>query len=78
MKVIIYPNDGGVAVVTPAPDYEDQIEAVASKDVPEGMPWRVIEDKELPPLELGSRWKWSKNGPIKVETIAPSINEESQ
>lgn len=45
MKVIIFPQEnGGVSVVHPAPEYADQIEAVAQKDVPS---WDVWVDTEV-------------------------------
>lgn len=57
---IVYPNDnGGVAIIIPAPEYRDQIEAVAYKDVPAGRPWRIVSVTDLPPRETRSRWRWS-------------------
>ena len=67
MQVIIFPNNnGGVAVITPAPEYADQTEAVANKDVPAGKPWRIIDDSTLPPLESRDRWLWTAEGPLGV------------
>lgn len=40
MQVIIFPQEsGGVSVITPAPEFVDQIEAVAQKDVPYQQVW---------------------------------------
>lgn len=68
MQVIIFPNDnGGVAVIIPAPEFADQIEAVANKDVPTGKPWRIIDDSELPSRNSRDRWLWTSAGPLDVE-----------
>lgn len=50
---IIYPTDeGGVAVLIPAPEWLAQpgnsIEALAEKDVPAGKPWRVVDAADIP------------------------------
>jgi hypothetical protein len=50
---IIYPTDeGGVAVLIPAPEWLAQpgnsIEALAAKDVPEGKPWRIVSVEDIP------------------------------
>jgi hypothetical protein len=67
MQVIIFPNDnGGVAVIVPAPEFADQIEAVAAKDVPAGKPWRIVDDSELPSRDSRDRWLWTENGPLGV------------
>jgi hypothetical protein len=69
MQVIIYPNgDGGVAVIYPAPEFADQIEAVADKDVPEGAAWRIIDASALPDRSSRNRWQWTESGPL---TVAP-------
>ena len=72
MQVIIFPyDDTKVAVVTPAPEYTDQIEAVAHKDVPDGAPWRIIDASELPSRDTRDRWRWTDSGPLAVEPEAP-------
>ena len=48
---IIYPNDdGGVAIIVPAPEYvaEHGIEAVAAKDVPAGKPYKIVDAADVP------------------------------
>lgn len=52
-KRIIYPTDnGGVAVVIPAPEWLAQegntIEKLAEKDVPAGKPFKIIDASEIP------------------------------
>jgi hypothetical protein len=49
MKCIIYTRqDGGVSVVYPAPEFEDNIEFVADKDVPSGIYYQILNISELP------------------------------
>lgn len=46
---IIYPTpDGGVAVIVPAPDCGLTIEQIAAKDVPAGVPFRIVESTDIP------------------------------
>lgn len=67
MQVIIFPQDNnGVAVIYPAPEFADQIEAVAQKDVPKGKPWRIIDDSELPSREFRNKWQWTESGHLTV------------
>ena len=67
MQVIIFPNDdGGVSIIIPAPEFSDQIEAVAQKDVPAGKPWRIIDDSTLPSRDSRDRWLWTADGPLAV------------
>ena len=67
MQVIIFPQDDNkVSVVIPAPEFADQIEAVATKDVPAGKPFRIISDSELPSRDSRDRWLWTETGPLDV------------
>ena len=50
---IIYPTDeGGVAVIIPAPEWLAQegntLEALAAKDVPEGKSWKIVDAADIP------------------------------
>jgi hypothetical protein len=48
-KRIIYPtDDGGVAVIVPAPDCGMAIEEIARKDVPFGKPFKIINTTDVP------------------------------
>lgn len=50
-QVIIYKQDnGGVAVVVPTPEALEQIgiQAIASKDVPAGKPFKIVDVSEIP------------------------------
>lgn len=47
-KRIIYPtDDGGVAVIVPADECCLSIEDVAAKDVPSGVPYKIVEVTEI-------------------------------
>lgn len=48
---IIYPtDDGGVAVIIPAPEYLEThtIEELALKDVPNGKPYKIVDVSTIP------------------------------
>ena len=46
---IIYPtDDGGVAVIIPAPDCGLSIEAIAAKDVPAGKSFKIVDVSDIP------------------------------
>ena len=46
---IIYPtDDGGVAVIIPAPECGLTIEQIAAKDVPAGKPYQIVDVSEIP------------------------------
>jgi hypothetical protein len=48
-KRIIYPNnDGGVAIIVPAPDCGLTIEEIAAKDVPVGKPYKIVDVSDIP------------------------------
>ena len=57
---IIYPtDDGGVAVIIPAPDCGLTIEQIAAKDVPAGKPFEIV-DASVIPTDRKNRnaWRW--------------------
>ena len=46
---IIYPTDeGGVAIIVPAPNCGLTIEEIAKKDVPAGKPYKIVDVSEIP------------------------------
>jgi hypothetical protein len=48
-KRIIYPTDeGGVAIIVPAPECGLTIEQIAAKDVPSGKPYQIVDVSEIP------------------------------
>ena len=49
MKLIIYPNDnGGICILTPAPECGLSIEQIAAKDVPAGKPYKIVDAADIP------------------------------
>jgi hypothetical protein len=48
-QIIIYPtDDGGVAVIIPAPECGLTIEEIAAKDVPIGKPFKIVDVADIP------------------------------
>jgi len=48
-QLIIYPNDnGGVVVLTPAPECGLSMQEIAAKDVPAGKPWKIVDGSDIP------------------------------
>jgi hypothetical protein len=46
---IIYPTpEGCVAIIIPAPECGLTIEEIAAKDVPAGVPFRIVEAADIP------------------------------
>jgi len=46
---IIYPtDDGGVAIIIPAPECGLTIKEIATKDVPEGKPYKIVDVANIP------------------------------
>lgn len=46
---IIFPTDeGGVAVIIPAPECGLTIEEIAAKDVPAGKPFKIVDVSDIP------------------------------
>jgi hypothetical protein len=48
MKLAIFPNETTISVLVPAPNCELSLEEVCVKDVPTGVPYRIIDSSELP------------------------------
>ena len=47
-QVVIYPNEAALAVVFPNTDSGLTVKRIAQKDVPQGVPYLIIELAELP------------------------------
>lgn len=47
-RIIYQTDDGGVAVIIPAPDCGLTVEQIALKDVPAGKPFKIIDVSDLP------------------------------
>ena len=49
MQRIIYPTaDGGVAVIVPTEECGLTVEAIAAKDVPAGVPFKIVDVADIP------------------------------
>jgi hypothetical protein len=67
MKVIVFPYNDAVALIWPTPEFEDQIEAVAQKDVPADTIYRIMDVKDLPSRETRDLWFWTEDGPLGIK-----------
>jgi len=47
-KRILYPDDGGVAVIIPTDNCGLTVEEIATKDVPPGRPYKIVDVSEVP------------------------------
>jgi hypothetical protein len=47
-RIIYLTDEGGVAVIIPAPECGLTIEQIATKDVPAGKPWRIVSVSDIP------------------------------
>ena len=58
---IIYPTDeGGVAVIIPAPECDLTIEEIAAKDVPAGKPFEIVDVSKIPTdRTFRGAWSWA-------------------
>lgn len=59
---IIYPtDDGGVAVIIPAPESGLTIEEIAAKDVPEGKSFKIVDVADIPAdRTFRAAWEYSE------------------
>ena len=48
-KRIIYPKtEGGVLILIPSPNWKGTIEELAIKDVPTGLPYKIVDVSDIP------------------------------
>jgi len=70
---IIYPtDDGGVAVIIPAPECGLTIEEIAAKDVPEGKPFKIVDVTDIPE-DRTFRAAWE----VDVATLTDGVGADS-
>lgn len=50
MKIIYKNESGGVSIIHPSPEAIEvmTIEEIALKDIPTGLPYKIVEDSEIP------------------------------
>ena len=63
---IIYSDKAKVVVVFPTPDFANKLDFVIRNDIPKGVPYRVVNVQDLPPLDTQERWVWTEEGPLGV------------
>lgn len=61
-KRIIYPTTfGGLNVIIPSPNWTGTIEELASKDVPKGTPYKIVDVSEIPSdRTFRNAWEYSE------------------
>jgi hypothetical protein len=65
---IVYPtDDGGVAVLIPAPEWfaeeGNTLEALAAKDVPPGKPFKIVDAADIPSdRTFRGAWEYVEGG----------------
>lgn len=58
-RIIYETEDGGVAVIIPAPECDLTIEEIAAKDVPEGVSYHIVDVSEVPSdRTFREAWSW--------------------
>ena len=57
MKNIIFPNETGITIIIPA-DCGLTIEQIAVKDVPQGVPYLIVDSSEIP-ADRSQRHLWT-------------------
>ena len=60
-RIIYKTADGGVAVIIPAPECGLTIEEIATKDVPEGKAFKIIDTADVPTdRTFRNAWEYSE------------------
>lgn len=69
-RIIYQTDDGGVAVITPAPEAVSLygIDAIAKKDVPTGKPYKIVDVSELP-ADRSKRAAWTVSADIITDGV---------
>tara|TARA_R100000951_G_C2521222_1_gene143468 strand:+ start:222 stop:410 length:189 start_codon:yes stop_codon:yes gene_type:complete len=58
-RIIYETEEGGVAVIVPAPECDLTIEEIAAKDVPEGVSYHIVDVSEVPSdRTFRGAWSW--------------------
>ena len=66
MKRIIYKTEEGVAIIVPSPNWTGTMEELASKDVPSGAEYHIVDASSIP-TDRKYRMFWEiKNGMVEV------------
>lgn len=58
-RIIYQREDGGVAVIVPAPECGLTVEEIAEKDVPSGKPYKIVDVADIPSdRTFRDAWEW--------------------
>lgn len=71
---IIYQTDDGIAIITPAPNCPQPIEAIARKDVPAGLAYKIVEDSYVP-TDRTFRNAWEIDAAELTDGVGSESNE---
>lgn len=73
-RIIYQTDEGGVAVIIPAPEALEQygIEAIALKDVPAGKPFKIVDTADVP-SDRTFRGAWE----VDAATLTDGVGAES-
>ena len=59
-RIIYQTDEGGVAVIIPAPECGLTIEEIAAKDVPAGKPYKIVDGSDIPSERLfRNAWEYT-------------------
>jgi hypothetical protein len=74
-RIIYQTDEGGVAVIVPAPEAVEQygIEAIALKDVPAGKPFKIIDTIDIS-SDRTFRTAWEINPAILTDGVGAESN----
>ena len=69
-RIIYQTDDGGVAVIIPAPEAVALygIDAIAAKDVPTDKPYKIVDVSEIP-VERSQREAWTVSADILTDGV---------
>jgi hypothetical protein len=60
-RIIYQTENGGVAIIVPSPDCGLTIEEIAAKDVPKGVPFKIVETSDIPTdRTFRDAWEWQE------------------
>lgn len=67
-KRIIFQNDsGGVSIMTPFTNSGLTVEEIAQKDLPEGKPYKIVNDSDIPE-DRSNRDSWTLDENLNIIT----------
>lgn len=76
---VIYKTNDGVAVIVPSPEAlaEYGIEAIAKKDVPAGVPYKIVSASEIP-SDRTFRNAWDVDASFLTDGVGDESNQFPQ